>query len=508
MCRLTVRAPEGVWQGEVDPWSVFVVLAALSAEPESFEELSEAVRRYQPEHRLFDQHRQAAEEDPAADGPWFLIDLAGRTAVAGNGCELPDPHGAYKADDDEDPGGFPIVWLDTPADWLFRQAGDGWQEEMAARVTARTAAGRRDVRAVLFGPPLLEHMAEGVLATSAEDAAAEDRRRERTRRIHADWLMTPRADLGGATPRAVLLADRVRIDSDRHHRANQWSRQGHAPPPLPEDSQTCRLGGFGTMEVVLYFDLVRALLAEAWEMAQREPQPAQRVLVEGLAEFRDRWLHEPQEGSDLLLTPAELIALERRRMPVASDGCPIDDDCPLCQAMAAGEFGPSFMWFDGHHLELEDEFAFSLCATREEWEREQEEYRRYSEEMDRKERERAASRGETGDPAAGSAWQTSFVDWDAVAGPDASPQQALLALGFPLAELSGCLQELSDGGDLLRALNRAYGALRASQDAVAMDSATQEVREVLEEIGRTFPSLVPRCADLQSRLDEVFRLPF
>jgi hypothetical protein len=58
--RLIVQAPEGVWQGEVDSWVSLVILAALSAEPESLDELAEAVRRYQPEHRLFDQPWHAA----------------------------------------------------------------------------------------------------------------------------------------------------------------------------------------------------------------------------------------------------------------------------------------------------------------------------------------------------------------------------------------------------------------------------------------------------------------
>jgi hypothetical protein len=97
-------------------------------------------------------------------------------------------------------------------------------------------------------------------------------------------------------------------------------------------------------------------------------------------------------------------------MPVTGDHSHFDDDCPLCQALAEGEFGPTFMWFDGHRLELEDEFAFSLCVTRAEWERQQEEYRQFSEEMDRNSRERAAAG--TAEPLAGSVWQNSFVDWD------------------------------------------------------------------------------------------------
>jgi hypothetical protein len=57
----------------------------------------------------------------------------------------------------------------------------------------------------------------------------------------------------------------------------------------------------------------------------------------------------------------------------------------------------------------------------------------------------------------------------------------------------------------MRSLNRAYGSLRASQDAFARDSAAQEFRDALEVISGKFPGLTAKCADLQSRLDEVLR---
>jgi hypothetical protein len=163
------------------------------------------------------------------------------------------------------------------------------------------------------------------------------------------------------------------------------------------------------------------------------------------------------------------------------------------------------MCFDGHHLELEDEFAFSLCRTREEWEQQQEDDRKFSEEMDRKRAERAAAGEDADDPLAGSVWQTSFIDWDAVAGPDAPPEAVLLALGCPLAELIEALRDRPGGADLMRSLNGAYARLRASEDEAAGEAAAREFRDLLEEAARTFPDLTPRCADLQSRLDEVLR---
>jgi hypothetical protein len=343
MCRLIVQTPEGVWQGEVGSWTGLVVLAALSAEPETFREVAEAVRRYQPEHRLFDHPQHAAGAEVVAGEPWCLVDLRGRTVVAGPGFELPDPRGAYEADADENAEGFPIVWLDTPADWLFQEASEGWLEVVAVRAAARASAVRVDARAVLFGRPLLEHQAERVLAAVAPGAVDESSQQQRTRTIHADWLMMPRADLGGSTPREVLLADRERIVWDMEHRAEQWSRQRYPAPALPAESMAHRLGGFGTIEVVLYFDLVRALLAEAWERVGEEPRPAQPILVEQLAEYRDRWLQEPSESSGPFLLPAALIASERRRMPVTSEGSHLDCNCPICQATTEGEFGPAFL---------------------------------------------------------------------------------------------------------------------------------------------------------------------
>src|SRR5262245_27661853 len=88
-CRFAVRTREGVWQGDVDDWTGLVILAALSAGPESFAELADAVRRYQPEHRLFEQPRKGWDDAAAnADGAWCLVDLTGRTVVA-SGFELP-----------------------------------------------------------------------------------------------------------------------------------------------------------------------------------------------------------------------------------------------------------------------------------------------------------------------------------------------------------------------------------------------------------------------------------
>ena len=74
-----------------------------------------------------------------------------------------------------------------------------------------------------------------------------------------------------------------------------------------------------------------------------------------------------------------------------------------------------------------------------------------------------------------------------------------------LSELVANLRDRPDGAALSRSLNGAYGDLRESEDEFARDLAGQEFREALEGVGRRFSDLTARCADLQSRLDEVLR---
>lgn len=98
--------------------------------------------------------------------------------------------------------------------------------------------------------------------------------------------------------------------------------QRHAAPPLAPDSPAYRYGGFGTTEVVLYFDLVRALFDEARQLATAQPSLAS--LVERLADFRDVWLAQPNESTGPGRSAAELIEAERRRMPItAARGRPV-----------------------------------------------------------------------------------------------------------------------------------------------------------------------------------------
>ena len=401
-CQVALRARDAAHQWDLDEWSLVVSLAALSADPETLAELAAALRRYQPAHELFEQGRPVAAEDDAisidaptagvfpGEAPWCLIDLVGRTVVAGGGLELPEIGKAYESEEEtvaslsDDPlwtdsnVPCPVVWLDLADTWLFRAADDHWQAIMAARARAMERQSRIDTRQVLFGFPPLRFLAERVFSIVAtksptgEPSLPGDRvQAAHTRKIHADWLMTARDDLGGMTPRQVLLADHDRIQQDLEHRAVQWTMQGFAPPALPCDSAAYCLGSYGVVEVIQYFNLIRVLLDAAWDLVKSDRSLAPDVLVQQLATERDRWLVTPIDQEDANETPAQWIESERRRVPITEDGLHLDCDCPICQTMSTGQAGPVFCWFDGHHLEMEDEFAFSLTRLRCDWELEQ-----------------------------------------------------------------------------------------------------------------------------------------
>ena len=93
-----------------------------------------------------------------------------------------------------------------------------------------------------------------------------------TIRVHADWLMTPREDLGGQPPRHFLHRGRDWVDHELHNRQMQWSNEGRPPRPLDRDTFAYRYGPLGRHEVVMYFDLCREVIGAAWDRIVAAPE--------------------------------------------------------------------------------------------------------------------------------------------------------------------------------------------------------------------------------------------
>jgi hypothetical protein len=199
--------------------------------------------------------------------------------------------------------------------------------------------------------------------------------------IHAAWLLTPRDDLGGRCPREIAHERRDHIGWDLQDRSEFWSQIGHCPPVLDEQSYAFRYGGFGTHELVTYYELVRELLWSSWERLTElaeSPKAALRpgVLAPGdflamevprLEQVRDEWLDSPDPEFHGR-TPRSIVHNERIRRPEAMSGheAMVDADCPCCQ-LVADMPGPVFWGLDG--CNMDDDFAFDIQhATREQWE--------------------------------------------------------------------------------------------------------------------------------------------
>jgi hypothetical protein len=521
------------------------VVAALSAEPETIEELEAALVRFEaPDDYGFLRGFSKGINDEPYDAGLVVVDLAARLVVCDSTYSYAGRDG-YVSYHNGKCASEVAVRYHLSEDWKFSSEAIDWEVQAKHRRTERSNVPVLDTRAVLYGKPLLEFIAGECLATFRGPASAaparpandesasplddDQRDYDAVKQIHAKWLTTPRDDLGGQSPRDVLLARHSFIDWDLQDRAEQWSQLGQCPRGLDPESAAFRFAGFGTHELVTYYELVRDLLWSCCDAVQKLPPPTASVgLTAGdvltdevprLARLREEWLAAPDPEFHGR-TPRSIIYNERARLPEGVTGkeAIIDHDCPLCQ-MQADLPGPMFWHLDG--CNMDQDFAFSFHRTREEWDEEE----RRHEEFDRRfnaeqaERERLGvkyPRGGYGDPDY--VWDRSF------SAPDSHNDTAfirLFSIGSHLAELIAELKEPSrdrelpaENRDQIDRLSRDFGNLREvcqSGDFATMDSLFEPVldrfRESLDALAGVQPELEPKCADLQQRLGRFLEPP-
>ena len=154
-----------------------------------------------------------------------------------------------------------------------------------------------DARAVLYGRPLLGFIAEECLAAGAAQGGKLNADNHLLfGKIHAKWLMTERADLLGQSLREVLLKKQELVDFDLQGRELHWSFTKEVPPPLPLNSRAYRYAGFGTHEIVVYYELVRYLLGACFERVTAPESSSVAAAVESLAELESAWLESSDGG--------------------------------------------------------------------------------------------------------------------------------------------------------------------------------------------------------------------
>lgn len=160
----------------------------------------------------------------------------------------------------------------------------------------------------------------------------------------------------------------------------------------------------------------------------------------------------------------------------------------ICQMMA-DDPGPYFWHLDGSRMD--NDFAFSFHATREEWEAEQREWAEYSRRFNEEWAVKQAAKTE-------SVWQTRYVAEETMAG---APELAILGLGTYLAELTQNLKDAAAEQATIDTLNRIFGNLR---DA-AGDPGAALVEPVIERFDEALAAIVEQHADLAAKCDDLQR---
>jgi hypothetical protein len=319
--------------------------------------------------------------------------------------------------DDDSPDEIPIPYH-LSDDWQFVYSVPEYLGICQRRREARLATPLLDARAVLYGESLLEFIAregaaaleqfvksanptQGNAATAQADESESEgmvtatlsdyeRFSEAQQKIisevHIKWWMMAREDLQGKTPRQVLLAKYDIIVRDMQYRELQWSFTDKCPPPVPATSKAYLYAGFGTHEIVVYYDLIRYLLEECFKYLQTQTDISAIVTIEYLEKIKAFWLEMPSRDYSGRI-PARYIELERQRIPfvMSSQSALIDKHCPLC-TMSEIFATPGFWHLDGAHMD--DCFEFSFYQTREEWEAEQRNREGFDREFNRTWRER------------------------------------------------------------------------------------------------------------------------
>jgi hypothetical protein len=581
--RLVVREAECDWSGTIPGSIADRAVAALSADPVTLGELETAMARFEKpiSGRRFLGSLSAVLCDEPYDAGLVVIDLMARIVVADSTYSFPRREGTIEYHNGHCCSDI-VLRYHLADDWQFINDGGQWRNVADARRRERAAKPLLDARAVFYGRPMFEFIARGVFsAFSKRDeiaAAVRVQRIEQARQrqamkprhspdeedaapltaeeitaqtwpgqeeydglfydtlkqIHADWLLTPRDDLGGKSPREIAFDRRDHLTWDLQDRCEDWSALGVCPPGLAESSHAYRYGAFGTHELVKYYDLVRELLWSCWgqlsQMAQSSDS-AQRLEFLTVGDFLalevprleavyEEWLDKPDlecHGR----TARSIIARERARLPegMSSHDAMIDPDCPCCQMMADMP-GPVFWNLDGSSMD--DDFAFDLYrATREEWDEEQRRWKEHSRKFDaeRSERERLGVTGAAfGEVAPETIWSRSFAVGDT---PDVPLGIRIFGLGCRLAELIVELRcdgarETASAEDqaFIDRLNRDFGNLReilqspdSSLTEALIAPVHQRFAETLDTVMTARPDLAPLCESLKTDLEKLVDPP-
>jgi hypothetical protein len=513
------------------------ILAALSDSPDNLDEMTNSLDRFLPPYdttvRWSDWKSGLCLK--SSSHPLLIIDLTARLIL------WPKQLGTFPRRDRVtpfDPNDPETIWFSylVPQEWLVTDCLQDWRQLSETRRAERAANPPLDTRSVLFGN-LAEFLVDEVFAARGmslsenqswtpprnwrwrelpERAAAGQTPDEQDAmaEIHARWLMTPRADLGGRSPRDVLQADMAEISMHLHDRQQQWLSFGECPPLLRRESSTYRWGGYGVHQRVVYYHLIRELLNICWnwivEPPRGKPVPTRAEAIDRLRAAQQDWLHTPNPELLPGLSPVQIIDAERSRRPLGAKDTSerVDCECPLCRLTLGNSV--TFIQLDG--CEMDDEFPFTLWVeTRRQWEARKLEFAaafpnaspmQFDEDELDDDFPFAAVSGIS--MISTSVWKSSFVRM----APNSPPDILLFGVGAHLAEMIEILRNPSEEREWIEQLNLDFDRLVAATRSPGRPRVIPAVscfNQHLRALGETRDDLVLQCRDLEQQLIEVAR---
>jgi hypothetical protein len=523
----------------LDADTAVTLIAVASEDPSSWDEIVSYWPRYRtPEMSEFADGLplQVVDWATAIDAideeeSWCVIDLVQKRICTGRNVMKVDRDAVFAMVTDEKGNQHCPMSVHLPPWWELKEQVEPF---VVKKPREMPIVVPRTNREVLVGSAMIDFFASRIMSMAGDgllpmelsspqevdDPEASNALYRLTVNVHRDWLMTPRQDLQGRTPRVLLFG--AHDWSDRVINGQRLRFEDGAPMvAAPDDVDGYEDAPMGREEMIIYFDLCREVIRGGWFWCQKEVDAVRLSLsherpqlISELCTFlsavRDDWLQQPFEGGS---PPSFIIECSRRRVPRGA-GVSIagmmgqeqeqhipDCDCPLCNMMASGMFGVGFTSLDGHHLELDEEFAFSTRESYEEWEEQQAEWAEMSSEMDRKwaEREAREAAGETEQDEFASAWSSPMLD-----GPLPGDRFGQMKLAFRLTEIISDLESNSAPNELIKNLNvsfREYCQSEPSQREVAK----RVLASHLDATGQRYPVLVSKVADFQSQVDEFDR---
>jgi hypothetical protein len=498
------------------------IMGLISDDPGSWEEAKSVWPRYRSpavceaaESLPFDESTLGeVMEILAASESWMVIDFQNKRILTGGEFETVGRNAAFSMTMGDKSQGKSSLFIRIPP----------WWELLGNASLFSVTEPRQDPickpqvdREFLYGVPFLSFVADRAFEfRQSPDWPKSDGDLdgfyELTLRVHRDWLMTPQEALGVKIPRELLHGAIDWSDFVTDGQERRFYEIGTLVA-IPTDWEQYATAPMGSQELCMYFNYCRAMIDFAWgwcleneDLIPTLEQPqASKELLTFLQQCTQDWMSESYEGGP---SPRFVIECDRRRVPIG-DGVVIegmdevhkenhiiDCNCPICLMMAEGAFGPSFSRIDGHHLELDEEFAFSMAETLKDWELENYGYSDISESYDEDDLEFETTRKEE-----------SVSVWTGVRSdiPFPGDRQGHLKMAFMVAEIVSVLQSYPNRMLDIQSLSIAFSEYRKA-DGRRLKKAAKKFKRLLETLAGRYPELVSKSADLQSRIDESARV--